>query len=57
MDYLTTAEVAKKWEVTQRWVSGLCKKGRIPGAVLRGKTWLIPKDAKKPADGRSKTKL
>ena len=52
MDYLTSAEQAKEWNVSQRWVSILCKEGRIPGAILRGHTWFIPKGAKKPDDPR-----
>lgn len=56
MDYLTTAEMAKLWNVTQRWVAILCKRGVIEGAVLRGNTWFVPKDAKKPEDHRFKVK-
>lgn len=52
MDYLTTAEVAKRWNISQRRVSILCKDGRIAGAVLRGNMWFVPIDAQKPQDGR-----
>lgn len=52
MDYLTSAEQAKEWNVSQRWVSILCKDGRIKGAVLRGHTWFIPEGTKKPIDPR-----
>ncbi|SFL05872.1 DNA adenine methylase [Lachnospiraceae bacterium KH1T2] len=52
MDYLTSAECAKKWNVSQRRVAIYCKDGRIEGAVLMGRMWLIPKDAKKPEDPR-----
>lgn len=52
MDYLTTAEVAKKWGITRRRVVVLCTESRINGAVQKGKIWLIPDDAKKPIDGR-----
>lgn len=52
MDYLTTAEYAKIWNVSQRRVAIYCKEGRIDGAKLMGKTWWIPKDAKKPQDPR-----
>lgn len=31
-----------------------CNDKRIDGAVKMGNTWLIPKDANKPADGRYK---
>lgn len=53
MDLLTTTQIAKKWEISRRRVSVLCKDGRIDGAIMRGNTWLIPEDAKKPKDPRS----
>lgn len=49
---LTTPEVAEKWGITRRQVSKLCQAGRIKGAVLKGKTWLIPADAQRPYDHR-----
>ncbi len=52
MDYSTTEEIAKKWNISRRRVTVLCSTGRIPGVVQMGAMWLIPKDAKKPADGR-----
>lgn len=52
MTLLTTAELAEKWKISQRRVAIFCKEGRIPGAVLKGRIWLIPEDAKKPADPR-----
>ena len=52
MEYLTTAECALIWKVSQRRVAIYCKEGRIRGAVLKGKTWLIPNDAVKPVDPR-----
>ena len=38
MDFLTTAEYAKIWNISQRRVAIYCKEGRIEGAVLKGKT-------------------
>ncbi|MDD3238552.1 MAG: DNA-binding protein [Lachnospira sp.] len=52
MNYLTTAECAKKWKVSQRRVAIYCKEGRIEGAELKGRTWLIPDDTEKPEDPR-----
>lgn len=54
MKYLTTAETACKWGVSQRRVSLLCSDGRVEGAVLAGKTWLVPESARKPFDARTK---
>ena len=52
MDYLSSAEIAKKWNVSQRRVAVFCKEGRVKGAVLIGRMWMIPKDAEKPIDPR-----
>ena len=54
MQYLTTAEMAKKLNVSQRRVSLYCKDGRIPGAEFKGNMWLIPEEAVKPEDPRKK---
>lgn len=54
MEYLTTIEMSKKWDITSRRIGVLCSEGRVEGAVKKGKTWLIPKDTEKPADARLK---
>lgn len=48
MNYLSVAEAAKKWGVSERSVRGYCAEGRIDGAFLTGKTWNIPETAEKP---------
>ena len=48
MGYLSVAETAKKWDVSERSVRNYCAHGRVPGAFLTGKTWNIPEDARKP---------
>ena len=48
MNFLSVAEIAKLWNVSERSVRNYCAKGRIPGAYLVGKTWMIPSDALKP---------
>ena len=55
MEYLTTVEMSKKWGITSRRIGVLCVEGRIDGVIKKGKTWLIPSDAKKPNDARIKT--
>lgn len=52
MKYLTTKEVAKKWNVNDRRVRALCEEGRVHGAFKVGKTWMISEDASKPYDAR-----
>ena len=54
MDYLTANEAALKWDISSRMVAYYCKAGRIDGAVKKGKTWFIPANAEKPADGRNR---
>ncbi|MBR5278553.1 MAG: Fic family protein [Clostridia bacterium] len=48
MKYLSVAEIAKKWEVSERSVRNYCAEGRVDGAFLTGKTWNIPETAQKP---------
>ena len=54
MEYLKITEVAEKWGISPRWLQILCAEGKIEGAVRFGKAWMIPKDAEKPADGRTR---
>ena len=57
MELLTSKEVAKKWGISSRRVSTLCKEGRVEGALLKGNVWLIPNNAVKPDEktrGRKK---
>lgn len=55
MGLLTTVEMAEKWKVSRHRIAEFCKEGRIEGAVLKGKTWLIPEDVEKPTDPRKKS--
>lgn len=48
MRYLSVAETAKKWGVSERSVRNYCANKRISGAFITGKTWNIPEDAVKP---------
>ena len=52
MDYVSAAEMAKKWGLQQRQVQTLLAGGRIPGAIKFGRSWMLPKDTEKPADLR-----
>lgn len=54
MNYLSVAEIAKKWNISERSVRNYCAQERIPGAVLIGKTWHIPENAEKPARSNGK---
>ena len=49
MNYISVAEAAKRWGLSERSVRNYCAQGRIPGALLTGKTWNVPENAEKPA--------
>lgn len=42
MEYLTSNEIAIKWDISSRRVRKLCGEGRVIGAVQKGNLWLIP---------------
>lgn len=46
MKYIGVNEIAEKWNISERSVRNYCTNGRIPGAILDGKTWKIPEDEK-----------
>ena len=54
MDYMTLREAGEKWGISPRQINSYCSDGRILGAVKMATIWLIPKDAEKPIDGRTK---
>lgn len=54
MDYMSVREAAELWSVSERWIQKLCEVGRIYGVKRFGRSWMIPKGAKKPNDLRKK---
>ena len=56
MDYISAPVADKKWGISERRVQKLCADSRIPDISKIGYMWLIPKDAEKPIDGRTKRK-
>ena len=54
-DFMPVSKVAEKWGISERRIQVLCGEGRIDGAFRIGKAWIIPSDAKKPADARIKS--
>lgn len=53
-NYIQLKEAAEKWNISVRRVQTLCANGRIPNVIRMGRDWMIPKDAPKPIDGRTK---
>lgn len=54
MDYMTLKEASEKWGISARMINYYCAEGRIPCAAKMATVWLIPKEAEKPVDGRTK---
>ena len=50
--YISVKEAADKWQLSDRRVRILCEQGKIPGVIRQGRSYQIPSDAQKPADGR-----
>ena len=48
IEYISVKEASKLWELSIRSVRNYCAQGRVPGALLEGKTWKIPSNAEKP---------
>jgi len=53
-EIMTVKDAAAQWGITPRRVQVLCDNGRVQGAVRLGGTWIIPRGAPKPIDGRTK---
>ena len=53
MNYISVKSAAKKWNLTERRVTALCRNGRIENAKKENGLWLIPDNATKPIDGRT----
>lgn len=54
--FMTVKQASEKWGISDRRIRVLCSEGKIPGAYQEGRGWKIPVGAKKPADGRYKSK-
>jgi len=54
LNWITPKQAADKWQITERRVEALCSNGQVEGATKLSRVWLIPKNATKPIDGRTK---
>lgn len=52
LQYISVAQYAAKHGKQPVIVRRLCQTGRLQGAVLKGKVWLIPEDSPYPPDAR-----
>ena len=54
-------EASERWNISERWIQKLCEEGQIEGVRIEGvqrfsRSWMIPKEAQKPADLRKNRK-
>lgn len=54
MNYIKVSQAAEKWCLSARRVRILCQENKIDGVIRKGNFYMIPENAKKPADGRKK---
>ena len=54
LSWITPRQAAERWGITERQVQSLCLNGKIKDVIRVGRSWLIPKDALRPIDGRTK---
>ena len=48
MEYISVMQFAEKFGISERTARNYCASGKIEGAFLTGKTWIIPADAVLP---------
>lgn len=53
MKFLSVAQTAQKWNLSERTVRNYCANGKIPDAFLTGKKWNIPENAEPPKRSNS----
>lgn len=47
MTYISSAQAAEKWGISERSVRNYCNKDRLEGAYTSGKTWHIHENTEK----------
>ena len=57
MAYISVIRFAEKYGISERTARNYCAQGKIEGAFLTGKTWIIPADAALPKRGTAKEKI
>ncbi len=53
-EYWNILEAAERWGLSPRQIQNKCSLGMVQGAIRFGRAWMIPKDAPRPIDGRTK---
>ncbi|MPM14809.1 hypothetical protein SDC9_61173 [bioreactor metagenome] len=52
MEVMSVRDASLLWNISERRVQRFCEDGRVEGVSRFGRSWMIPKDAKKPVDPR-----
>lgn len=55
MEFMSVAQAARKWKISERSVRNYCATGKVDGAFLVGKAWCIPESAQKPDRANKRT--
>ena len=55
MKFLSVAQTAQKWNLSERTVRNYCANGKIPDAFLTGKKWNIPENSERPKKDKKST--
>lgn len=53
--HMVIKETAARWDLTEKRVQKMCGDRRIEGVQRFGNSWAIPRNAKRPEDGRVTT--
>jgi len=54
VEYIKVSEAAARWGISSRRVRILCAEGRIDGVIRKGNLYMVPAEAPRPSDGRSR---
>lgn len=57
MNFVSVKEYARSRGVAERTVRNYCVQGKLPGAVLIGKTWSVPADAPLPERANARNRI
>ena len=52
MEFITVSQYAELHNLSERTVRNWCSEGKMDGAFLSGKTWIIPADTPLPRKGK-----
>ena len=52
MEFITVSQYAELHNLSERTVRNWCSEGKMDGAFLSGKTWIIPADTPLPQKGK-----